>query len=155
MHNLSALAVALHAVAAVLWVGGMFFAYVILRPSVSDYAAPQRLVLWNRVFDRFFPWAWAAVIVLPATGYGTVFLDFGGFDNAGLHIHLMQGFGLVMIALFFYLYTIVYPQYRRLVGAETWPEAAKQLATIRRIVGTNTVLGFLTVAIGASGRFWI
>ena len=32
--------------------------------------------------------------------------------------------------------------------------AIRQLTQIRWVVGTNLVLGLLTVAIGASGRYW-
>ena len=34
------------------------------------------------------------------------------------------------------------------------PLAGKDLAAIRRIVGTNLLLGLINVAIGTSGRFW-
>ena len=66
IHAASAVANALHVLAAVVWVGGMFFAYVVLRPAVGDIEpASERLKLWARVFPRFFAWVWAVVIVLP------------------------------------------------------------------------------------------
>jgi uncharacterized membrane protein len=37
IHAASAVANALHVLAAVVWVGGMFFAYVILRPVLPPY----------------------------------------------------------------------------------------------------------------------
>ena len=46
---------ALHPLAAAIWVGGMFFAYFVIRPGVADLAPPERLRLWDRVFGRFFP----------------------------------------------------------------------------------------------------
>ena len=58
------LAVALHALAAVIWVGGMFFAYVVLRPSVAELAVPERLLLWRRVLGRFFTWVLGCIAVL-------------------------------------------------------------------------------------------
>ena len=151
----SAVTSALHALGAVIWVGGMFFAYVVLRPSLGDHSPPQRLMLWNRVFQRFFPWVWLAVILLLTTGYAAIFVDFGGFANAGLHIHIMQGIGLVMIALFVYLFAVPFQHLKKSVAAEDWPDAGKSLAVIRRIVGANLHLGLINVAIGASGRFWL
>src|SRR6516165_4765876 len=56
--------VAFHIVAAVIWVGGMFFALVVLRASTGPLDPPTRLALWQRVFGRFFPWVWGAVAVL-------------------------------------------------------------------------------------------
>jgi putative copper export protein len=50
-----AFAIATHTLAAAIWVGGMFFAYMALRPSAGPLEAPVRLQLWERVFSRFFP----------------------------------------------------------------------------------------------------
>ena len=151
----SAVTNALHALSAVIWVGGMFFAYMVLRPSLGDHEPPQRLILWNRVFQRFFPWVWLAVIVLPATGYAAIFVNFGGFADAGLYVHIMQGIGLVMIVLFLYLFAVPFQHLKKAVAAEDWLNAGQKLAVIRRIVGANLHLGLINVAIGASGRFWL
>ena len=74
----SLFASAVHVRAAVIWVGGMFFAYMVLRTALGPLDPRQRLELWSPVLPRFFAWVWAAVIALPATGYGQVFIDFGG-----------------------------------------------------------------------------
>ncbi len=154
MPEITTIATLLHSLAAVIWVGGMFFAYVILRPSLGFLDPPQRLTIWSNVFKRFFVWVWLIVVILPLTGYAQVMIDFGGFGNVGMHINIMQMTGWVMIALFLYLYLGPYGRFRDCVDAADWPAAAAQLNVIRRVVGTNTVLGILTVAIGASGRFW-
>ena len=94
-------AIALHILAAVIWVGGMFFAYMALRPvAASLLEPPLRLPLWSQTFARFFPWVWAAVVALPLTGYWMILVPFEGFANAGGHIHLMQVTGWAMIAIF-------------------------------------------------------
>lgn len=151
---LSSLLNALHALAAAIWVGGMFFAYAVLRPAIGAMEAPQRLTLWNNVFPKFFAWVWGAVIVIPATGYYAVFVDFGGFPQSGLHVSLMHGLGLVMIAIFLVLYFAPYRRYRAAVAAADWTGAGRLLAMIRRTVAVNMALGLLTLAIGASGRLW-
>ncbi|MEK7716744.1 MAG: hypothetical protein AAB322_03200, partial [Pseudomonadota bacterium] len=64
------IAISLHLLATIIWVGGMFFAYMALRPVAATLLPPaQRMPLWVQTFARFFPWVWAAVIILPATGY--------------------------------------------------------------------------------------
>lgn len=151
---MAAILLALHALAAVVWVGGMFFAYLVLRPAAGPLEPPQRLALWHRVFGRFFPWVWAAVAVLLASGYGLLFLVLGGFAGAGMHVHLMQTLGLVMMALFAHLFFAPWRRFGRAVAAGDWPAAGKQLDGIRRIVAINLVLGLATVAIGAGGRYW-
>ena len=51
-----AAALAIHLLLALLWVGGMFFAYLVLRPvAATELEPPQRLPLWRGVFSRFFP----------------------------------------------------------------------------------------------------
>jgi uncharacterized membrane protein len=146
--------VALHALAAVVWVGGMFFAYMVLRPSAAPFEPPARLQLWQRVFSRFFPWVWASIVVLLASGYAMLFLRFGGFGGAPLHVNVMQAAGLLMMLLFLHLFFAPWHRFSRAVDAGAWPEAGASLNQIRLIVATNLVLGLVTVAAGASGRFW-
>ena len=154
MPDITVFASAVHAMGAALWVGGMFFAYVVLRPSLGAFEPPQRLTLWNEVFQRFFFWVWIIILALPATGYWQVYMDFGGLGESGLHVNIMNITGLVMIGLFLFLYFSPYQKFKNAVESEQWPIAAGHLNMIRRIVGANTVLGLITVVTGASGRFW-
>ena len=55
------LALTLHILGAVVWVGGMFAAYVCLRPAAGALEPPQRLTLWRGFFAKFFPWVWVSV----------------------------------------------------------------------------------------------
>ena len=107
MDGTSAIATAaliLHALSAVVWVGGMFFAHQVLRPATAVLDPGPRLVLWSRVLGRFFAWVIAAILLLLASGYVLVFAVFGGFGRVGVHVHLMQGIGILMMLLFFHLY---------------------------------------------------
>lgn len=149
-----ALLIALHVLAAVVWVGGMFFAYSVLRPSAGPLPSEMRLALWQRVFRRFFPFVWASIFVLLASGYGMMFLSFGGFAGAGLYIQVMQGIGIVMMLLFLHLFFGPWRRFSDAVAGKHFPEAAERLAQIRRVVAVNLVLGLLTIIVGASGRFW-
>ncbi len=64
-----AVAIVLHVLSSVLWVGGMFFAYMALRPvAAATLEPPQRLTLWAGVFGRFFPWVWTSIVVLLVNG---------------------------------------------------------------------------------------
>jgi uncharacterized membrane protein len=95
---MTAVAVALHIFGAVVWVGGMFAMYVCLRPALGTLEPPQRLQLMRVTFQKFFPWVWAAILLLLVSGYWMVFTTFGGFAGAGLYIDLMQMIGGLMIA---------------------------------------------------------
>lgn len=96
-----ALLYALHVLAATVWVGGMFFAWMVLRPAaVAMLQAPERLRLWTDVFRRFFVWVWVAVLVLPISGIGMWHMRFGALESAPRYVHIMAGLYLVMLALF-------------------------------------------------------
>src|SRR5436309_15376163 len=105
-------ALIVHALSAVAWVGGMFFAHQVLRPAAGALDPRPRLLLWSRVLGRFFAWVIAAIILLLASGYVMVFAVFGGFGKVGLYVNLMQGIGILMILLFFHLYFAPWRRFR-------------------------------------------
>jgi uncharacterized membrane protein len=150
----AAIAVILHALSAVVWVGGMFFAHQALRPAAVVLEPGPRLMLWARVLGRFFAWVIGAVVLLLVSGFAMVFDVFGGFGGLGLYIQLMMGIGIVMMLLFFHLYFAPWRRFRAAVGRQDWAEGGRQLGQIRSIVTVNLVLGLIVVGIGASGRYW-
>ncbi len=136
-----------HVLATVVWVGGMFFAHQVLRPvAAAQLEPPQRLRLWAGVFGRFFPWVWAAVVLLLVTGQGVV-AQVGGYGVVPKHVHVMAGIGYLMAAIFAYVYFVPYRRFVAAVQAEAWPTAGEVLVVIRRIIGTNLTLGLLNIAL--------
>ncbi len=139
------IAKSLHILAAVIWVGGMFFAYMALRPAAAKLLEPpQRLALWDGVFTKFFFWVWISIATILLSGYYMIFSHFGGFAGSGMHIHLMHGMGLVMVMIFMHVYFAPYKHLKRLVAEGNFPEAGKKLNTIRQLVAINTAIGILT-----------
>jgi uncharacterized membrane protein len=145
---------ALHILAALYWVGGMAFAYTVLRPAAGPLEPPVRLALWRRVFEGFFPWVGLSILLLLLSGYGMIFSEFGGFSHIGLYVHVMQGVGIVMMLLFGHLYFAPWRRLRTALDGGALPEAAKYLNQIRMIVAVNLTLGVITVLVGATGRYW-
>lgn len=147
-----ALAIALHQLATVIWVGGMFFAHFALRLSAQQKLdPPQRMALLLAVFDRFFTWVWVAVVALWASG----FWIFSGIYSAkmGWHVHAMMLLALIMSVLFFYIYFVPYRAMGKLVAVADWSGAAARLAVIRRIILANLWLGLVTAGLGSAGRY--
>ena len=151
---IATIALILHTFSAVVWVGGMFFALLALRPASALLQPPSRLELWSGVLDRFFAWVIAAIVLLLLTGYGMVFGVFAGFRGIGLHVHIMQGIGIVMMLAFFHVYFAPWRRFKAALARQDHAEAARQLNQIRWIVMLNLVLGLITVAVGSSGRYW-
>jgi uncharacterized membrane protein len=145
--------VALHIVSAVIWVGGMAFAYLVLRPAVGALEPAARLALWRRVFELFFRWVWASIAGLLLSGYGmTSYL--GGFRAVGVHVHVMQTIGVIMMLLFVYVFVSPWRRFQAAVENGVPAEAGSALERIRLVIATNLILGLVTIVIGATGRFW-
>jgi len=145
-----ALLYTLHVLAATVWVGGMFFAWMVLRPAaVAVLQAPERLTLWADVFRRFFVWVWVAVLVLPLSGIGMWHMRFGPLESAPRYVHIMAGLYLVMLALFLRIQLLQLTVLKRAVEAERWPDGGAVLGQIRRLVGINLVLGLLVIALAS------
>lgn len=148
-------AVLLHVLSAVVWVGGMFFAYQCLRPVAATLLEPpQRLSLWVKTFEKFFPYVWFAVIALPLTGYWIMFTIWGTFRLTPLYIHWMQALGIVMILIYMHVYFAPFQRLKRAVNTQNWQEGGKQLGQIRRMIGINLALGLLVIVTASGGRFF-
>src|SRR6185437_9106630 len=113
---IATIALCLHVVSAVVWVGGMFFAVLVLRPASGPLEAAVRLELWSRVLGRFFAWVGAAIVLLLLSGYGMIFAVFSGFRGAPPHVHVMQGIGILMILIFLHLYFAPWRRFRAAIA---------------------------------------
>jgi uncharacterized membrane protein len=141
----------IHMLAALVWVGGMFFAYVVLRPAAVEVLEPPlRLRLWDEVFRRFFHWVWGAVAVLLASGFYMIYL-YGGFSNAPIHVHAMLAMGLLMMAIYIYVFLACYVPFKLLVAKQDWKGAGNMLGRIRKLIAVNLTLGLLTVCVAVFG----
>jgi len=154
--NMISLYILLHVVSAVLWVGGMFFAHVCLRPIVvGQLEPPQRLKLWVGVFGRFFPVVWGAVIALLVTGYLMIFAIWQSMAATPVYVHIMNGLGIIMVLIFMHVFFVPYKHLKNAVVSEDWPTGANALAQIRMLVGVNIVLGIIVISVAAAGRYFV
>jgi uncharacterized membrane protein len=147
-------ALALHVLGAVVWVGGMFFAYLILRPSVGPLAPAVRLALWRGVLGRFFGWVWVCLAVMLGTGFAMLFIVFGSTTRAPTYARLMMTLGIVMAVIFVYVYFAPWSDFRRAIANGDATRAARGLREIRILVAVNLVLGLTTVVVGAGGPYF-
>ena len=136
--------IAVHVLCAVVWVGGMFFAYVVLRPSLSALEPLQRISLHTQVFRRFFLVVWHAMPLILITGFAVLFGFYGGPAYVGWNIHLMMLLGLIMSAVFMF---IVFGPYARLRRTTDRNRAAAAMDTIRKLIAVNLVLGVITIIV--------
>ena len=148
------LAITLHVLAAVIWVGGMFFAYTALRPvAAAQFEPPIRLTLWSAVFKRFFPWVMVCIVLLLLTGTWMISL-IGGMSAVGLHVHIMLLIGVIMMLIFLHVYFNPFKKLKLSVIEKDWPTGGLALNQIRQLIAVNLILGLITVAIATGGRFF-
>jgi uncharacterized membrane protein len=139
----------LHVISDVIWVGGMFLAYMAVRPAAGEVLdPPQRLKLWTGIFRRFFPWVWAAVTLILATG----FIMMGRLAAVPVYVIVMAVIGVVMSVIFMHLYFAPFGRLKRAVAAEDWKTGSAALNQIRVLVGVNLVLGLINVTVAVLGR---
>ena len=140
--------------AVLIWVGGMFFAYMVLRPSaVEVLEASQRLRLWDAVFGRFFNWVWGAIAALLISGFYMIYL-YGGMSHVPQSVHIMLVLGLIMLAIYGYVYFACYVPLSLHVANQRWLEAGQILEKIRFLVAANLTLGVLTMCVVVIGKGW-
>lgn len=144
-----AIALFLHLLFAVIWVGGMFFAWLCLRPAAGALDTALRTKLWADTLARFFSWVLAAVVVLLVTGFYLIGA-LGGMRTVNPWVHAMLGLGILMMLLFLHVYFSPFRKLRRGVASGDFIAAGKALNQIRLLVGVNLLLG-LIVLVAAAG----
>jgi uncharacterized membrane protein len=139
----------LHIVGFTVWVGGMFFAYMALRPiAASRLEAEPRLRLWEGVLEKFFFWVWIAIAVILVSGVYMM----AKIGKPPIYVSFMFIVGIIMMAIFAHVFFAPFKRLRKMVAASDWQKAAAALSQIRTLVGINLILGFITIASGSLGR---
>jgi uncharacterized membrane protein len=146
------LLLALHLCAAVLWVGGMAFAVLVLRPSLAPLEPAQRLVVMEGVLTRFLPLVGAAIVVLVGSGIGLL-TPYGGLRAAPAGVHAMIGIGVVMIVVYAYIVLALQPRLRANVRSGEWRLAGAAAERMRKLIVANLVLGVLALVAAAAAHF--
>lgn len=148
-----ALAMSVHLLAAVFWIGGMWMMLTVVRPAaVALLPPPQRIPLLRQVLGRFFTGVWVALVVLWLSG-GWLLPALGGMAAQAWPIHAMIGLALVMTLVFALIYFLPFRRLKTLVVEERWPDAGTKLEQIRKLVWLNALLGLLLLLAVSGGRY--
>ena len=138
---------AIHVLSAVIWVGGMFYALVVLRPALSVLDAAPRLQVHMLTLKRFFLVVWHAMPLMLLTGWGMIAAAGWDMGHLPISVNAMQGLALVMAAIFLFTYFGPFRRLRRAI--RPGPEL---LNRIRLLVTANLVLGILVILVATFGR---
>jgi uncharacterized membrane protein len=140
---------AVHILSAVVWVGGMFYALVVLRPALGVLDAGVRLQMHMLTLKRFFLVVWHAMPLMLLTGWGMIGL--AGWDMGHLpwYVNTMQGLALVMAGIFLFTFFGPFRRLRRAI--RPGPEL---LDRIRLAITVNLALGVVIVVVASFGQGW-
>ncbi len=139
----------LHLVFAALWVGGLGFAWIALRPAMAVLEPPQRLALHRAVLKRFFLIVWHAIPVMFVTGYFLVKRSYGSMAASPPELHAMVGGGVLMTLVFLYVFFVPWRAGRAALQAGNLAAAAAAFGRIRGMVGLNLLIGLFTIGAAA------
>lgn len=141
----------LHIAGAMIWIGGMFFAYFCLRPAAAAILEPpQRLPLWASTFRLFLRYAAISVIALLASGFGLLLpVGLGAVAHGWM---TMMAAGVAMALIFAWVYGVLYTRLVKAVKVSAWKDAATALNAIRRLVAVNLILSLVVIVAAVSAR---
>ena len=149
-------AAAMHVLTAVIWVGGLFFAYFVLRPVAANMLETHdRLNLWRKVLRRFFHFVWVSVITLWAicrSPFGRVLMAIREnpmrANFVGVNPYTMRLAAFVVAGTFAGIAGALFAMYNKGMYVESafWPESAQELI----MVLLGGVYSFFGPALGAS-----
>lgn len=148
---------ALHLLAVVAWVGGMFFVLVCLRPAALVLDAPDRIRLLHAALGRFFAVVgWSAAVAL-GSGAAMAALAWSAAMRSGLAFNVpldwivMAAVFVAMVGVFLHVRLALYPRVTRALASKTWQPGAVALGRIRAEVLVNLVLGVFVVIVTRLG----
>ena len=147
------IAITAHVLSVIIWVGGMFFGQVAVRPAMRGMDTLAAARFWCVLLGRFLPWAWTAIVVLLASGTYMVFNSFDGFSELPWFVQFMMGVGIFMMMLTGHLSFSAFKKLKRAVAAGDAALAEKPLRQIRVIMDVSLILGLLIVIVVMMGAY--
>lgn len=135
----------IHLVGAVLWLGGMGFVLLALRPAaMAELEPPLRPRLLLAALARFFPLVWLSLALLWGSGVPAM-ARAGAAAPGGWHA--MAGVAALMTLIFGHIWFAPYRRARAAAAVQDWPGVAAALARIQPLVWLNFSLGWAAIAL--------
>lgn len=143
----------LHLSAVVVWIGGMMFAHLCLRPAaLATLQPPQRLPLMSSALGRFFTLVGWSLVLLWGSGIALFAQRFAAGGSPPWNWNAMAAIAALMTVLYAVIAVRRHPRMRAALEIGELPAAATALDGMRRLVVVNIALGWFTVAIATIGR---
>ena len=147
----------IHLLSVMVWMGGMVFVQLFLRPALVKLDAADRVRLMHEVLTRFFNAVLVAAGLILASGGWMIgrtarqMAQSGVKFNMPLEWMVMALLGVVMMLIFGHIRFVLYKRLSQAVTAAAWPAGAAALASIRTWVMVNLGLGVVIVVVTLLG----
>ena len=119
-----------------------------IPPALAVLDPAPRSQVHLLALKRFFLVVWHAMVLTIAAGYAMVFGVYGGFANLPWQVSTMMTLGLLMAAVFLFLFFGPYKRLRRAIRPP-----ATLLVGIWRLMGVSLALGVATVVVASLGHY--
>lgn len=142
-----------HLLAIMLWLGGMAYTLMFVRPALGELPPPERLRTLRGIVARFLGAVLAAVLIALASGawmmaeVASQVHATGGTLRIPPAWHVMAGLGVVMAIIYFYVRYGIFNRLNDAVERGAWAEGAAAAAALRRWVLVNLLIGLVIVAV--------
>ena len=151
---MSAIAITLHVIAVIVWIGGMFLGVVAIRPALAELDVPSRARLFAGIVGRFLPWVWAAMVTLLGSGFYMVSTSFdGGISGTPWFVRLMMGLGLFMMMLMGHVSFWPYRRLKRALAAKDDALAARAMKQMGLLMTASLALGLIVILVAMMGAY--
>jgi uncharacterized membrane protein len=149
------IAITLHVIAVIVWIGGMFLGIVAVRPALAELDLPTRARLFAGILGRFLPWVWGAVVTLLATGFYMVFTSFdGGLSGTPWFVRLMMGIGIFMMMLMGHVTFAPFKRLKRAIAAKDETLMTKAMKQMGMLMAVNLALGLVVILAAMMGAYF-
>ena len=148
------LVLAIHILAVIIWLGGLFFLVVVLGPSAKALDAAGAPSFWHRTLSRSLAWGWLSLFVMVGTGIAMVFLVFGGYGYLPNIHRVNMAIGIPAIALYGYTSLMPWRQFSHAARSNDRVVAAKKFHQVRTLLATILVVALSAAFTSALGRYY-
>jgi len=143
------MAISLHMMASVIWVGCSFFGVWILSPVLQqDFTAEQQSKLWAGVLTALYPWVWGSIILLLGTGFWMIFNGAEGFGQLSGYIGSMMEVGIGMILLLAHSFYAPFTRLKIDISHQEWSLAMRRVKHIRVLFFLILLMGIGNIYMG-------
>ena len=138
--------IVVHAIAAVTWIGGIFFAYTALKPAEPVYTPEAKSKLWLKVYAVFVRWVGCSIAVMWLSCMAVVGMTEDPIGNMTKHSIGLLSLGSILTVTTLAVILGPWQRLNRQVEDRDFSAADQTVLRLRRYLMVNFILGIAMMA---------